>query len=175
MNAFICAVNLFSFIENIGTVQAVLFAVGLALLITEMYMPGFGIAGGAGILMLIAGIIMTAKTATQVVVMVLILVLILALVLIVILRSAKKGRLSKTLILNSALSKEEGYSSAPDNSALVGAEGIALSPLRPSGIGEFDGRRVDVVSDGRYIEAGAKITIVHTEGRRIVVMPVNAE
>lgn len=175
MNAVVCAANLFSFIENIGTVQAILFAVGLMLLIAEMFMPGFGIAGGLGTLIMIAGIVMTAETAAQAVVMVLILILLIVIVLLVILRSAKKGRLSKTLVLNSSLNKEEGYSSSPDNSALVGTEGIALSLLRPSGIGEFDGRRVDVVSDGRYIEAGTEITVVYTEGRRIVVKPTQID
>ncbi len=171
MNTAIFA-SIGSFFGGIGTVQAVLFFLGLVLLIVEMFVPGFGIAGGFGIVLLIIGIIMTAQTPLQAFIMVLVLILLIALLLIVILRSAKKGKLSKKLILRSASKREDGYSATSDTTALVGKEGIALSLLRPSGMGEFDGQRLDVISDGLYIEPGSKIKIVQTEGRRIVVKTI---
>ena len=157
---------------NIGTLQAILFLLGLILLIVEMFIPGFGIAGGCGIVLLIVGIIMTAQTLLQAFIMALILILLISLLLMFILRSAKKGKLSKKLILKSASKREDGYSTTSDHTALLGKEGLALSLLRPSGVGEFDGQRLDVVSEGLYIEPGTKIKIVQTEGRRIVVKPV---
>jgi len=54
----------------------------------------------------------------------------------------------------------------------VGQEGVALTVLRPAGTGEFAGRRLDIVTDGDFIERGTKIKIIRTEGRRIVVEPV---
>ncbi|MHB1153735.1 MAG: NfeD family protein [Eubacteriales bacterium] len=173
MNALIYALGFFSFVENIGTIQAVLFVVGIILLFAEMFSPGLGVAAAVGTVSVIAGIVMTARTPLEAFVMSVILLLLITLVLIVILRSAKKGKLSKSLILRSAMKKEEGYSSASDNTALIGKEGVALSQLRPSGIGEFDGQRLDVVSEGTYIEPGTRITVVHTEGRRIVVKPIH--
>lgn len=173
MNALIYALGFFSFIENIGTIQAVLFIIGLILLSAEIFMPGFGVAGISGIILLIAGIILTARTPFEAFIMVLILILLITLVLIIILRSAKNGKLSKKLILRLSMKKEEGFISAGDNTMLIGKEGVALSQLRPSGIGEFEGLRFDVVSEGQYIESGTKISVVHTEGRRIVVKPIN--
>ena len=43
------------------------------------------------------------------------------------------------------------------------------SPLRPSGIADVEGERVDVVSDGEFIEAGAEIVVSRVDGNRIVV------
>ena len=44
-----------------------------------------------------------------------------------------------------------------------------VSPLRPSGIADVEGERVDVVSDGEFIEAGAQIVVSRVDGNRIVV------
>lgn len=167
-----CAAGIFSFAENIGSIQMFLFVVGLILLFAEMFMPGFGIAGISGSVCIIIGIIMTARTALEAFVMLMIFLLVLAFVLFIILRSAKKGRLSKTLVLKSTLKKEDGYSSVDEYSALTGKEGIALTQLRPSGTGEFEGERYDVVTEGQFIQAGTAIVVVHIEGRRIVVRPI---
>ena len=164
--------NVFSFVEGIETLQAVLFLLGLLLLIVEAFIPGFGIAGGTGLVLLVVGIITTARTAFEAFVMVVILILLVALMLFVILRSAKKGTLSKKLILWSASRHEEGFSTTADTSSMTGKEGIAITILRPAGTGEFDGKRFDVVSEGAFIERGSRIKVIRTEGRRIVVEPI---
>jgi membrane-bound ClpP family serine protease len=45
-------------------------------------------------------------------------------------------------------------------SALVGANGTALTPLRPAGIAAIGGQRVDVVCAGEFIAAGAVVEVV---------------
>lgn len=165
--------NVFSFIEGIETLQAVLFLLGLLLLIVEAFIPGFGIAGGTGLVLLVVGIITTARTAFEAFVMVVILILFVALMLFIILRSAKKGALSKKLILWSASRHEEGFSTTADTTSMTGKEGIAITILRPAGTGEFDGKRFDVVSEGAFIERGSNIRVIRTEGRRIVVEPIS--
>jgi membrane-bound serine protease (ClpP class) len=52
---------------------------------------------------------------------------------------------------------------------LVGATGTALSDLRPSGIAEIDGERVDVVTAGEYLRSGEPIEVVSDEGYRRMV------
>jgi len=51
----------------------------------------------------------------------------------------------------------------------VGATGRATSPLRPAGTAEIDGELVDVVSDGTWISAGARVRVVAVEGDRVTV------
>jgi len=59
----------------------------------------------------------------------------------------------------------------PETHPLVGARGRALSRLRPAGRAEVDGRRLDVVTEGSFIEAGAPIEVVKVKANRIVVRP----
>jgi membrane-bound serine protease (ClpP class) len=53
--------------------------------------------------------------------------------------------------------------------------GVALSDLRPSGVADFDGRRIDVVTEGEFIPAGEAIAIVRDDGYRRVVRRVAVE
>jgi membrane-bound ClpP family serine protease len=172
LESMISVMGVFSFVQAIDTLPAVLFILGLLLLVVEMFIPGFGIAGGSGLVMLIVGIILTARSLFEAMVMVVILLLLIALVLTFVLRSVKRGKLSKKLVLWSAAKHENGFSANADATALLGKEGAALTILRPAGTGEFDGQRLDVVSEGGFIDRGTKIKIVKTEGRRIVVEPV---
>ncbi len=166
------ALEFFNYFKTINTIQGILFALGLLFLVLEVFTPGFGVAGGIGVVLLVVGIIMTARTLLEALAMFAILLVVLAVMIILVYRSAKKGKLSKKLILWHAAKREDGFSSTDDASALVGQEGVALTVLRPAGTGEFAGRRLDIVTDGDFIERGTKIKIIRTEGRRIVVEPV---
>jgi membrane-bound ClpP family serine protease len=46
---------------------------------------------------------------------------------------------------------------------------IAQAARRPAGVADIEGSRVDVVSDGGFIEAGAAIEVTRVEGNRVVV------
>lgn len=55
---------------------------------------------------------------------------------------------------------------------LVGAEGVALTMLRPSGTALVEGKRVDVVSRGEMIEKGSPVRVIEVAGNRVVVKRV---
>jgi membrane-bound ClpP family serine protease len=57
-------------------------------------------------------------------------------------------------------------------SALLGAIGVAATTLRPSGMAQFGDEYVDVVAEGSYVEAGARVQVIEIEGNRIVVKEV---
>ena len=159
----------FSFMNDLQAYQIIIFLVGLICLIIEMFMPNFGVVGGIGLVLLVVGILITAKTPLEAVIMFIILLAIVGIVLYVVLRSAAKGRLSKTLILNDSLNKEAGFIGTEDLEGFVGREGIASTVLRPSGTAIFDGLKLDVVSEGEFIPKGSKVKIVQVSGRRIAV------
>jgi membrane-bound serine protease (ClpP class) len=52
---------------------------------------------------------------------------------------------------------------------LAGAQGVALSDLRPAGFARLGGARVDVVTRGEYVAAGEPVEVVADEGYRRVV------
>ncbi len=171
-NGFI--LRLFSFIDNIQSIQAIILTIGVLLIFAEIFMPGFGIAGGLGIVMVVAGIILTAQTAAEAVVMFVILFILIAVVLAIVLRSAKKGKLAKTLVLNLSSNKEQGYSSKSDYAEMQGIKGKAITPLRPSGTAVFNGKRFDVVTSGNFIEKDSEIIVINaTEGKIVVEEAIN--
>ena len=59
-----------------------------------------------------------------------------------------------------------------ENPSLVNQTGETLTTLRPSGTAVINGKRVDVVSEGAFIEAGRMIKVVAVEGLRVVVRAV---
>jgi membrane-bound serine protease (ClpP class) len=66
------------------------------------------------------------------------------------------------------------FKSHPDHRMLIGKTGTAVSVLRPSGIAAIDGKRVDVVADGDWIEEGSPIIVTRVEGPRIEVRRIEA-
>lgn len=56
-----------------------------------------------------------------------------------------------------------------DGPSLKGASGVAMSDLRPGGIAQINGARVDVVTQGVYLTAGTPVYVVRDDGYRRVV------
>lgn len=54
----------------------------------------------------------------------------------------------------------------------VGDAGVTESVLRPAGRALIQGRSVDVVADGKFIEPGQPIKVIDIRGNRLIVVPV---
>ncbi|NLC43366.1 MAG: hypothetical protein GX783_03685 [Clostridiales bacterium] len=168
LNTFLGAIDF----SNLGWLIAILFILGIALFIIELVMPGIGVAGILGMIALIVGTVLASQVVSPevlILIIMVILILIAAMLYWMYKSATKDGRISKLLFLNTKTSEEEGYSSAPSKIELLGMEGEAVTPLRPIGTGEFQGRKYDVVSDGEFIPKGAPIKVKEVEGFRIVV------
>jgi membrane-bound serine protease (ClpP class) len=74
----------------------------------------------------------------------------------------------RKLVLGTALGDAQS-AEQPERPSLLGAVGKSLSALRPAGIADIAGQRVDVVSEGEFIDAGRDIEVVREEGNRVVV------
>jgi membrane-bound serine protease (ClpP class) len=86
------------------------------------------------------------------------------------LRIVPRLPIRRQLVLQGALPAGGGYASPPESDhALLGTHGIATTHLRPAGVATIAGNRVDVVSDGDFIEAGAPLVVARVDGNRIVV------
>ena len=150
----------------------VCFLVGIGLLVLEAFMPGFGLPGISGIVMEIVALALTWVNHGPVAALGLT-IIVLSLIAIAIsmsLRSATKGRLSRSkIILKERENNEAGYRSAEDMQVFLGKEGETTTVCRPTGMAEFDGVKLNVVSEGEFLPAGTRIRIVQVEGSRIVV------
>lgn len=160
-------------IENLPMVFSLL--MGMGLIVLEVFLPGFGLPGISGIALVGVGTVLAAYhfgmlTAVGIL---LVIIAILAFLISWVLRSAAKGNMNKSkLFLNQ---KDELNDRQRDMQVLVGKCGRTTSVLRPSGIGDFDVVRLNVVTEGEYLENGAAIRIVRVDGGRIVVKQIPQE
>lgn len=76
-----------------------------------------------------------------------------------------------------SLSKDAGDFKAPKGKTEVEVGTICetLSPLRPSGLATIEGKRIDVITEGEWIDAHKKVKVIHTEGCRIFVRETDAD
>jgi membrane-bound serine protease (ClpP class) len=140
----------------------VIYLVGAGLLIAEMFVPG-GITGAIGVALMGTAIVFTFRQygffpgAGVTVVTVVGLP-------IVILKAIERNSLKKQI------SAGEGYVASQDGlEQLLDTQGEALTKLRPAGMAQLDGRRVDVVAESGMIAKGATVRVVMVEGNRVVV------
>jgi len=155
-----------------------LLACGLALLGVELFLlPGFGVAGTLGIGAILGSLTLTlvGSGATYEAIMwaafrvVGAILAAIALGLIAF-RFLPRSPVGRRLVLETAMSAEKGFASPPEtDQSWLGKKGVAATTLRPAGIARIDGARVDVVTDGEYVEAGEPVEVIRVDGNRIVV------
>ena len=151
------------------------FLIGIGLMVLEAFMPGFGLPGISGIILEVVAVALTWMNHGPMAAlgMTLIVLSILAIAISMSLRSAANGKLSRSkLVLNDTESNEAGYRSTEDLDVLLGREGVTTTVLRPTGMAEFDGVRLNVVSEGEFIQSGTQVQIVRVEGSRILVRTI---
>jgi membrane-bound serine protease (ClpP class) len=150
-----------------------LFIVGILLLAAEVFVfPGFGISGILGMIATFSSIGFAYADKQQAAISLLI-SLILAIGLIVLaLKYLPKTRTWGKIVLTTKLDTESGYVTQPAFIDYLDKEGVAITPLRPAGIVEVDGNRLDVATEGVFLSAGTAVRIVKVEGNKIIVRRV---
>ena len=157
-------------VQNLPALICVL--VGIGLLVVEAFIPGFGVAGISGIVFEAVAVAMVYQTAGPMAAAVTLLaaLTVIAIVLSISLRSAAKGKISQSdMILRSTERPEDGYVANEDMKVFLGRTGTVITTLRPTGMAEFDGVRLNVMSSGEFIEAGTQVRIEKVDGGRILV------
>jgi membrane-bound serine protease (ClpP class) len=150
---------------------------GIVLLLVELFvLPGFGVAGILGLLAMIAGVVIVlggptpgpgdAALATFAVISALTLLGVASWAIVASRRGGYKA------LFGGTLDREGGYLAAVPRPELEGLQGVALTDLRPAGTAEIAGERLDVVSDGGWIDAGTPVRVLRAEGYRHVVQPL---
>lgn len=180
-----------------GSLEVVLFLLGFALIACEIFViPGFGVAGVTGILLVIASLVMAAQTfrgldasetfaasgqtlgqlAGAIVGVIVVGALLSkylpqipmfsAMVLAPPGASLPNG---DEVRLRPELTEANSAASGPE----IGSTGTAATTLRPSGKARIDGVMLNVMSEGSYITPGTPIEVVGVEGSRIIVRAAN--
>ena len=147
------------------TLVIILLVVGIALLLLETMLPGL-VAGILGFCCLVAGIALSYSELDEHTAN-----LILVAVLVIVvggfatwLKAFPRSRLGKVFVSTRVVGEMQA-----DKPELLHEIGSAYTPLRPSGTAVINGKRIDVVTEGPFVERGTPVKVVAVEGARVVV------
>ncbi len=162
-----------SLFTEINLVPAILLTVGVILCIIEMFVPGFGVFGITGSILLLGGIVakmLYGGTVTQLFVLIFILAVILLIVFGIAVWSAKKGLLSKSPLILKETALPENYDQVDTRlEKLIGQEGITTTLFRPQGVVQIGDKFYDAISIDEYLEKGTRVKVVEFQGTKLYV------
>jgi membrane-bound serine protease (ClpP class) len=174
--------------------EIALFVLGILLLAVEVFvLPGFGVAGVAGLALILSSLVLSllanqafdfewvpGDTIVRAILTVLVAVFGAGGLIVVFLGSLTDSPLLKRLVLQEAQNADAGYrvsasgeDAAESDREWIGKGATALSDLRPSGRIQLDGDEVgiprDAMTEGGYTPAGARVTVVGVRGTQLLV------
>ena len=149
------------------------FIVGVGLLLLELFViPGFGIAGVAGIGVMLGSLFFVFRNAYELQTALMSLGVSVITIFaggIALAYLLPKTRTMQRFVLQTALDSNMVTEAQENPRDYLGKKGVALTPLRPSGTVRVGDRRLDVVTSGDFIPADTAVKITHVEGTKIFV------
>jgi len=165
-----------------SVVDIILFIAGIILLAVEIFViPGFGIAGIGGIVLIVASILLALtgempffdfEMVGRAIIQLAIAMIGSGILILLVAKYLPKNTFLNKLVLAESETSDKGFVSYPSEKELVGQEGVALSDLRPAGTAQINNVRYDVIADWQYIEKGKKIKVIRVEGIKVVVSEI---
>lgn len=149
-----------------------LLALGLALILAEIFFPSFGILSVLATLACLGAVILAFQESQETGFWFLTATLVLAPAVVMLgFKLFPKSPMGKHMVAG-GLSFGAEAATDPRDLALVGRRGTVEAKCRPAGVARLDGRRVDVVTRGEWIEAGREVEVLEVSGNRVVVREV---
>jgi membrane-bound serine protease (ClpP class) len=166
--------------------EIAVFFVGLALIALEVFViPGFGIAGVAGIICTVGALILVmlnndnfnfdfVPSGDIMIASSVVLAGMVGSVLALFFFGYKftQSKMFRRVSLQDTQDSSKGYSSNFRAESMIGAEGIAYTILRPSGRIEIADELYDAYTRGDFIEKGQKVRVISQEGSSLKVKAI---
>jgi membrane-bound serine protease (ClpP class) len=167
--------------------EIIIFIVGIVLIALEIFViPGFGVAGVSGIILVIVGLTMSlidniifeyegigAWDKVLKAFFLVIFSLFVAFILSIILSKKLFTSKSLKLALNTVQDKKQGYIGINSHQKeMIGKQGTAHTVLRPSGLVEIEGEIYDAKAEIGYIGKGEKVKVIRDEAGQLYVMKI---
>jgi membrane-bound serine protease (ClpP class) len=160
-----------------GMEELILLAVGVTLVTLEiLVVPGFGVVGLLGGVALLTSVTLsmlgsfpTVGDVISALGLIAVSLLVIGVLAFAVLRHLPHSRRLSGVFLKESTSRDTGYLSAPDREDLIGQTGIAVTDLRPAGTVRVGDERIDVVTEGPWVEEGSEVVLLRAESYRHVV------
>lgn len=157
--------------------ELIMFVAGLILLALEMFViPGFGIAGISGILLILVSFFMTMigrfpntddlMTAGASISAAFILSVVGTYLII---KTIPESKFFSFLVVKQKHEHGSGVKATASYTELLGKRGICSTDLRLSGKADIERKTYQVISEGSYINKNAEVEVVRVEGNKIIV------
>lgn len=155
-----------------GYESVIIFVIGFILILVEFFVPG-GIVGFIGLALIIIGLLLAGESVTHMAFSIIIAMLVALLGMVIFMKFfGKKIHVFNKLVLKDATTTDEGYVSNENRYDLLEQQAQTLTAMRPAGVIEVNGERIDAVSEGSFIEKGKTVQVIKVEGSRIVVREI---
>ena len=157
-------------------IPILLILIGLSLIVTEVYLvPGFNVVGIAGLLVILFAV-GYAFAEVGLVGGVAYMFGAIALVVGTFVWMWRSGAWDR-FILSTNLRRDDQLIAreSEDRARYLGQDGVAITPLRPTGIVEIGGHRIEVMTEGEYIAVGSVVRVVAMDRRRYFVRLANSD
>jgi len=148
-----------------------LYFASAALIIAEVFVPSGGIISIFSIACLVGGIVIFFKHSTTAgAIGIIAAVIMVPSVLVVAYKIFPKTRFGKSVTLTPP--KRKRGDAIPDTDELkemLGAAGLVITPLRPVGMCDFSGQRLECVAESGYVDKGKSVKVIHVQGTQLTV------
>ncbi|MHC4645884.1 MAG: NfeD family protein [Planctomycetota bacterium] len=142
-----------------------------ALMVAEVFVPSAGAITAFAILCLIGGVcIFFQHSQVMGWIGIAVAIIMIPSVWIFAYKTLPKTRFGKRVMLSP--SERRQGDAVPDTDelkGLLGAVGTVISPLRPVGMCDFAGRRVECVAEGGYVDRAQKVKVIRVESTQLTV------
>jgi membrane-bound serine protease (ClpP class) len=159
--------------ENIGLISIIFFGSILFILLEIFILPGFGIAGIAGVIFFVYAQFLIFKNAQNInhaFMISITLLFVTGAVIYFSIKMLRHTKIGKEMFLENEFTKEDGYVAKDftlDN--YIGKSGITVTELRPYGKIDVNGEIVEVISERSYIEKNVKVRVTRVDTNTLYV------
>ena len=145
------------------------FLAGVLMIVVEILLPTVGLLAGLGVAAMLYSIVLALGGDIGALAALGIALAISVAAFLLIVSRLPSSELWNKVVLHDSSRAERGFVSAEGRPELVGKVGEVMTELRPSGTVRIDGRPVDVISEGAFIQKGAQVVVLSVNGSRVVV------
>ncbi len=148
-----------------------LYLVCAALIVAEVFVPSGGLISICALACLIGGVAIFFQHSTAAgMVGIGIAIAMIPSALIIAYKIFPKTRFGKSVTLTPPERQQgDAVPDTPELKNMLGAVGVVTNPLRPVGMCDFSGWRIECVAESGYIEKGKKIKVIKVESTQLTV------
>jgi len=148
-----------------------LYVVCAGLIVAEVLIPSGGVLSVCALICLVSGItIFFRHSAAAGLAGLIVAVVMVPSLLVMAYRILPRTRFGRQVLLTPPVRQRgEAIADTPELSKLLGRTGRVLTTMRPVGMVDFDGRRVECVAERGYVQRDKNVKVIHVEGTQVTV------